>query len=267
MRTVGAVPFLNAKPLVDLFDRLGQSSPVDVLYAAPAKLPAMLDGSSADAILVSSIEALTREDARAAAGVSISSFGPVRSVRLFTKVPLPQIKYLALDERSMTSNALCRIILAEAHKSRPLCRHHRADLHAMLEEADAALLIGDMGMQPAPSGVSVLDLGEAWTNMTGLPFVWALWVGEYRLDVSLARWLVRAREEGEARLSEIAAVHAAQAGLTNRVAEAYLRHAVQYGMDAKKKEALALFCELALEHDLAREADLPRFVEAEPQVA
>lgn len=184
--TVGSVPYVNAIPLVLDFERWGEASPVRVVYDVPSRLPVKLDSGEVDAILVSSFDALTVPCRRVAAGVCIGSRGAVKSVRLFSKVPFDQIQTLALDQSSMTSNALAQIVLAEAFGVRPETTRHAPSLETMLAETDACVIIGDAGMEASGEGLHVLDLGSAWHELTGKPFVWAAWVGGERLTPELA---------------------------------------------------------------------------------
>lgn len=170
---VGCVPYVNARPLVACFDQPNEF--VEVVYDVPSKLPALLDSGEVDAILVSSIEYLRRDDLVIAADVGIMSNGPVASVRMLSKVPLEKIESLALDQSSMTSNMLAQIILAEKGV-RPRLVTMEPNLTAMLAECDACVLIGDKGLEADGSGLVDVDLGAAWTEMTGEPFVWALWL-------------------------------------------------------------------------------------------
>lgn len=190
---LGCVPYVNARPLVYWLESLGDASPVEVVYQVPSRLPALLDEGSADAVLVSSYEAYARLGARIAEGVCIASDGAVESVRLFSKVPLEAIQTLALDASSLTSNRLAQILLAERYGLKPEVKTLAPSLSEMLAEADACVLIGDIGMSASGEGLHVLDLGEAWTAHTGLPFVWALWVGGERLTPELAGLLNAAR--------------------------------------------------------------------------
>src|SRR5207249_3374598 len=102
MRTIlGCVPYVNAKPLISRF-HYGGSTEIEVLYDIPSRLPALLDSGNACAVLASSYEALATPGRSFAEGVSISTFGPAESVKLFSKVLPREIRSVALDESSMT---------------------------------------------------------------------------------------------------------------------------------------------------------------------
>lgn len=190
---VGSVPYVNARPLVSYFEEAPDRFPVRVIYEVPSRLPALLDSGGADVVLASSIDALLTPDRRIAANLCIATRGPVSSVRLFSKKPPKEIQSLALDLSSMTSNALAGIVLEERYGVRPESSPEPPDLGAMLRKHDACVLIGDIGMRAGAEGLHVLDLGQEWTSMTGLPFVWALWIGGERLDEKLAGYLSAAR--------------------------------------------------------------------------
>jgi len=185
--TLGSVPYVNAIPLTSPF--AADDSPVKVLFDVPSRLPALLESGEADAILVSSVDALRVPGRRMAVGVCIGTDGPVKSVRLFSKVPFNQIESLALDAASMTSNRLARILLDELYSVRPAILTLEPDLENMLDQADACVLIGDIGMTSSGSELHVMDMGEAWTHLTGKPFVWAAWIGGGHLTPELAGYL------------------------------------------------------------------------------
>lgn len=184
---VGCVPYVNAIPLVIAFDE--ERAPVRVVYDVPSKLPALLEAGEAEAILVSSVDALRVPRRRMVGGVCIGTRGAVKSVRVFSKVAPEQIRTLALDASSMTSNRLAQIVLRETYGVRPEVTTQPPALDPMLEEADACVLIGDIGMVAQGEGLTVLDLGEEWFRLTGLPFVWAAWIGTDRLSAELAEHL------------------------------------------------------------------------------
>jgi chorismate dehydratase len=187
--TVGCVPYVNAIPLVMGFVDSGDASPVKVLYDVPSRLPELLNSGEAQVILVSSIDAFRSPGRRMATGVCIGSDGPVKSVRLFSKVPPSEIRTLALDQASLTSNRLAQLILASRYGCRPSLVSLPPDLRSMLAVADACVLIGDIGMAADETGLHVLDLGLEWQLLTGKPFVWAAWIGGEGLTPALSRLL------------------------------------------------------------------------------
>ena len=92
-----------------------------------------------------------------APGVAVACDGPVRSVRLFSQVPMAKIRRVALDTSSLTSVTLTRLLLEERFGLTPDYTPMAPDLGTMLEEHDAALLIGDRGYRDYDAGLLVLD--------------------------------------------------------------------------------------------------------------
>lgn len=257
--TVGCVPYLNAKPLVRRFRDLGDRSPVHVVYDVPSRLPALLQDGLVQAILVSSIEAL-RTPFRVADGVAIASRGEVRSVRLFSKVPFADIDTLALDPSSMTTNALAQIVLADAYDAKPAVKTFASDLDTMLRQCDAGILIGDAGMRQSSNGLHVLDLGQAWSDLTGLPFVWAVWLGGESLTPELAGLLRHAARWGRQHLEEIVPGAAEETGFSLAEARTYLAEVMDYDLGPEHKAGLAEFGRRLMARRLLAKVDEPEWV-------
>lgn len=237
---VGSVPYVNAIPLTLAFE--AEDSPVKVIYEVPSRLPFLLESGEAQAILVSSVDALRHPDRNMAAGVCIGSNGPVESVRLFSKVPFRGIETLALDASSMTSNRLAQVLLYELHHIRPRTITMAPDLDAMLTRADACVLIGDIGMTAPSDDLIVLDLGEAWTDYTGKPFVWAAWIGGKDLTPELAD-LLREGAEG-ADMERCIDLASKRPGWKRQMAEHYFRQTMMYKMGFAQIDGLREFAKL-----------------------
>ncbi|MBX3118577.1 MAG: menaquinone biosynthesis protein [Fimbriimonadaceae bacterium] len=263
MYTVGCVPYLNAKPLVWAFKHAGESSPVKVLFDVPSKLPKMLDDGTASAILVSSIEALRMPGARITDGVSISSYADVMSVRIFSKVEPQEIKSLALDQSSMTSNALAQIVLAENYDVHPEVEPMPPSLPEMLKKHDAGLLIGDNGMRQPTGEYHIIDLGAEWRALTGLPFVWAVWLGRGGMTGALSGHLFAAMQEGLVRMSEIVPEAAEETSFPLEIAEHYLTNVMDFELGDDHLSGLEAFRQLLMKHKILKASQLPEVITAE----
>ena len=239
--TIGCVPFVNARPLVAWFDSLGLESPVRVVYEIPSLLPQMLDEGRADAVLASSFDALVTPGRRIAEGVCIGSYGKAESVKLFSKVPFSEIGSLALDQSSMTSNHLAQIVLIETYGAQPSVEVAKPNLDAMLESHDAAVLIGDIGMTTKGDGRHVLDLGEAWTAMTGLPFVWAAWIGGEGLTSELATLLHEAERWSNEHIQDVIDQATEASGWDRNACARYLTRTMLYPMGEREIAGLRAF--------------------------
>jgi chorismate dehydratase len=261
--TVGSVPYLNAKPLVRAFEVWGDESPVDVVYNVPAKLPALLAQGAVQAIMVSSIEALRHPGARLAAGVCVGSQQEVMSVRVFSKVPPGQIKTLALDQSSMTSNGLAQIVLREAYGASPVAEPLPPNLGDMLSDHDACVLIGDNGMRERGEGLHILDLGLEWYKLKNLPFVWAAWLGNESLTPELVRHLAEAERWGQANIDRIIAEAPAPTGIPLELCDVYFRRVMHYPMHEKELEGLHEFGRSLKRHGFLTDLHFPTIVPAD----
>src|SRR4051812_16715465 len=205
---VGAVSYFNASPL---YYRLDEFAPgVRLEMDVPSRLADRLAAGELDVALIPSVEYL-RGAARGyevLPGFAIAARGPVRSVKLFSRVPWARVERLALDAGSRTSQALARVWLDAEHGVRPaVIEPLPMGLPVLESEADAVLVIGDRAMKvPEAPFLAVVDLAEAWNRMTGLPFVFAFWVTREGLDLGdLGAVLARCRSEGLEHAGEIAA--------------------------------------------------------------
>ncbi len=237
---VGCVSYVNATPLIWWFNHLGDNSPVEVVFDVPSKLPGLLESGEVQAILVSSIDSILHPNRRVLSNVCIGSNGPVESVRLFSRVPFPEIKTLALDASSMTSNRLAQIILHEKYNINPQTVTMAPDGESMLAQCDACVLIGDIGMTAQLPGSRIIDLGEAWTDLTGLPFVWALWtsnVAQSELSSLLDESYLYASQNWEAVLD----LAQTRVNWPREIIHHYFSRCVHFPLDSEAKQGLALF--------------------------
>ncbi len=241
---IGSVPYLNEKPLTRWFSHTdeGRASGIEVVYAVPSQLARMLESGKIAAALVSSFEYFRTPGYVIAPNVSISGQGDIESVRAFAKVPWRKIESLALDTSSLTSVALLKILLAEQLDSYPAFLHAAPDLDSMLAMADACLLIGDKGMLAEGDGLNVLDLGRAWRHLTGLPFVYAVWLGKpENITPHLIHALATAKAWGLTQIEAIATEEAVRIGTSVRQCRHYLTDVMDYNLDEEHQEALATF--------------------------
>lgn len=175
---LGVVNFLNTKPLVYAIEKNKLQHNFELIYDIPSQIAVKLLNKEIDAGLVPSIHyAKYSVKYRIVPEICIASRGAVNSIRLYFRKDLKDIKTVAVDISSMTSVVLARIILSEKYDITPKFVAMRPNLVEMLSQADAALLIGDNALFEETEYESYIDLGDEWDDLTGLPFVYALWVG------------------------------------------------------------------------------------------
>jgi len=169
---LGAVSYLNAQPLIH---GLEQEPGLRLQQDVPSRVAERLHAGELDLGMIPSIEYAFGEYA-IVPGIAVGSRGPVRSVLLYHSRPLEDVRRVALDTSSRTSVALLKILFSERLGRDPEYVPMAPGLEDMLATADAALLIGDPALDQR-THVPRLDVGEEWTRLTGLPFVYAFWAG------------------------------------------------------------------------------------------
>ena len=218
----------------------------------PSRLATELSGGELDVGLISSIQYFRAGSVDIISDACIASFGPVRSVKVLGRVPPEEVRTLALDAGSRSSVVLGRILFAELLGSHP--KTESFPLGTPLEEAraDAVLLIGDRAMRPTPeSFVFEWDLGSKWKDLTGLPFVFALWIGSKEAaSVELAELFSAVRDHGVDHLEEIAETEARNLGFDREFCLRYLREHLRFRLGDAERAGLERFRELADKHGL-----------------
>ncbi len=260
---VSAVSYLNTRPLVHGIERLPRFT---VRYDIPADCARLLHEHDVDIGLIPSIEYLRGGPYRIVPDLAIASRGPVASVAIFSTRPMRDVQSIALDTSSRTSVALTRVLCARWFKTNPRLESHGPDLTDMLSRCDAALIIGDNALFQAPasghpSPLEKVDLGEEWTRMTGLPFVYAFWAGRPgALTAEDVAALQRARDEGIAVPEQLAREFLKDYTTEQQeIGGRYLRHNIKYHLGEDERAALEAFYRYAAEAGVVPEAKAPAF--------
>lgn len=248
---IGAVSYLNSRPLVVGLAQLAPDA--RIVVDLPSRLADGLGRGRLDVALVPSIEYFRNPGCTVVSDACVACHGPVKSVKLYSRVEAPAIRTLALDEGSRTSAALARILLKERYGLEP--RLTALPIGAAADEAgaDAVVLIGDRAIRAADDGfAAVWDLGEEWRRWTGLPFVFAMWTARPGVDLGrMDRILGQARDEGVRRIPEIARQAAPEVGISEAECLCYLRDHLAFELGPRERLGLATYYELAVRHGLA----------------
>ncbi len=258
--TIGCVSYLNAKPLIHgVEDELTR-----VEYAVPSALLDGLLGGRFDLALCPVMDAIRHADELEIVPVGgIGCAGPTFTVRLFSRVPIDQVERVFLDTDSHTSVELVRIILREQFGRTPDWIDH--DFARPLPNgAQAALLIGDKVVTRPPDANDFpheLDLGEAWHELTGLPFVFAVWMTRPGTELDeLPETLTEKLERNLRNLDEIVAAYAAAHAWPRGLARAYLGDILRFRIGEAEREAIRRFAGLVT-HAAPAAGPMPAFRE------
>ncbi len=258
---LGVVQFLNTKPLVHAFEAGLIEHPFELIYDVPSECARKLHAGETDVALIPAIEiGRGPEPYSVVKGVGIGSVGPVNSVFLVLNKDPENVGSVALDTSSRSSVALTRILFEKKFGTSPQTFDHAPDVDGMLAVADAAVLIGDIALELDRTRYRVLDLGQVWTEWTGLPFVYACWTGRVNaISRGEQDLLVAAKSEGIGRIAEIAAAYAEGRPFLPAFYAAYLTESIQFDFGAAELEGMRCFFSYAAELGLIDEAPDIRF--------
>jgi chorismate dehydratase len=246
---IGSVPYLNAVPLTRGIES-------ELLFAPPSKLAELLRRGELDAALVSITEVLFHDSYDVLDGISIASLGEVYSVLLAHKKPLEKATEIFCDTASLTGLNLMKVLLAERNifpEFKPLEDYKRA------KEKDFVLLIGNpaIDFQRASHEHEIFDLGAEWTEMTKLPFVYAVWALRRGIENrELRRELREAKNFG---IDTMDAIIETREEYDEDFRRDYFEWNIHFHLASDEKRGIDKFCELLKKHKLGQ-VHPPKFV-------
>jgi chorismate dehydratase len=257
------------------FEQGSAASQFEVSYTLPSACARELAAGTADIGIIPAAAYTHIPGLQILPGVAIASRRAVRSILLVSKLPIEQIRTLALDTSSMTSVALTRIIFEKWLGGGRTFTPMAPNLEQMLAQNDAALLIGDPALQVNRSRYLTLDLAEEWIRYTGKPFVFAFWavrgdaLREAASSLDLTAVFQDSRDHG-LRLENLAQIcrdWAPRLGLSEGDVRTYLTENIHYQLDPGCLEGLRLFYRYGAELGVLPSAPELRFVETAKAVA
>jgi chorismate dehydratase len=260
---IAAIRFLNPAPLMwdfehpPLNEKLSQRYRIDMML--PSECADKLESGAADIGLVP-IAALARNPSlRILPGCTIASKGSVRSLLLVrrAKQDLQAIRTVAADRASRTTIAYTRILLKKWGNSSAEFVQMTADLDAMLEQTDAAVVIGDPALMALEeqanrferTGEELIyhDLAAEWKTMTGLPYISAIWAAHAGVDSAVAEDFIRSRDHGLANIDALVTEWARKIPLRAETIRTYLTENIHYVLDEECIEGMRGFFRMAAE--------------------
>ena len=246
----GWIHFTNVAPILD---SLALPLGVSAITGVPTEMNDALLSGRVDIANISAVEFIRHADVlEALPDFSVAVLGPVYSVNLFHTRPLAALRRVALTSQSAMSVALLEVLLRERGLSPALERAEGTAEDLLAAGFDGVLRIGDSALRewygvvgPLTSettmtslphtarGITVTDLAEEWFELTGHPFVFAVWA--YHRDnpppPALIRAMREARREGIGHLAEVAGRHARKLGLPERVVRYHLEAPDRLGLE------------------------------------
>ena len=234
---VGAVSYLNTKPLIFGVKRSGLMDRIDLIEDYPAKIAAMLLNDEIDVGLIPVAVIPLLKQHYIVTDYCIGAEGEVASVALFSEVPMEQIDKVVLDYQSKTSVSLAKILLKEYWKKEVVFEDAKEDFLQHINGTTAAVVIGDRALQLANHSKYVYDLALAWKSFTGLPFVFAAWIANKPLNEDFLDAFNRANAYGVKHIDEVLNENSFAAYDLKK----YYTKNISFELTQEKREALKKF--------------------------
>lgn len=268
---ISIVQYLNTAPLVWGFTHGPLQGKYDLSFTVPSQCAEALRTGAADIAIIPAIEYQRIPGLVVLPDLAIASKHRVRSLLLIAKKPIEQVRRIALDRSSRSTQALTRILCAEHWKITPEFTEAEPALDVMLRDADAALLIGDPALRLSVAiesaegvaageqvsagssigfagarSVHVYDIVEQWRRMTNLPAVLAVWAGHRNLlTPEVVGDFAAARDFGVAHIMEISTTASREMQLPPAVLTHYLRQNIDFSLGEENCRGLELYFRLA----------------------
>jgi chorismate dehydratase len=217
--------------------RSGLMNRIDLIEDYPSKIASMLLNDEIDVGLIPVAVIPLLKEHYIVTDFCIGTEGEVASVALFSDVPIEEIKKVVLDYQSRTSVRLAQILLKNHWKKTVVFEEATADFIDHIAGTTAAVVIGDRALQLTHHSKYIYDLGSAWKNYTGLPFVFAAWVANKQLDADFIDAFNRANGYGIKHLDEVLQENT----FPDYDLRKYYTQNISYELTAQKREALQKF--------------------------
>jgi chorismate dehydratase len=234
---IGAVSYLNTKPLIYGFEIGMMNEEVDLLINYPSKIAAMLLSDEIDVGLIPVAVIPQMKGHYIISNYCIGSEGEVASVCLFSQVPLYDIKTILLDYQSHTSVALLKVLIKEYWKLDVIFQNTSNGYESEIFGTTAGLIIGDRALTQRKKSRFIFDLGEEWKNFTGLPFVFAAWISNKKLDENFIKEFNETNKFGLNNLEKVVKANPFEVFDLHT----YYTECISFDLNENKKNGLQLF--------------------------
>jgi len=266
---ISAISYLNTAPLMWDFEHEPAIPDFEISYTVPSQCAAELAAGTADIGIIPAAAYATIPNLMIVPGVAIASKQPVRSILLVSRMPMDEIKTIALDNSSLTSVALTRVLFEKFWGGQRRFTSSAPQLESMLAGNDAALLIGDPALQVDRAKYRTWDLAGEWSRFTGKPFVFAFWAVRQevlsRSSLDLCAVFNKSRDHGlePNHVAQIVHAWSSKLGISEQTARDYLTDSIHFHLDDDCLDGLRLFYAYAHRYGILPAIPRLSFVEAQ----
>ena len=235
---VGIVSYLNTKPLLYGLQKPPLIRQIELVENHPAHLASMLQRDEIDLGLIPVAALPQFEKYFIVSDYCIGTEGEIASVGLFSEVPMNEIKKVYLDYQSRSSVALLKWLMKEywgIHSE--IVQAEDESYRDEIKGTTAGLVIGNRAFEQRRISTFIYDLGSEWKKITGLPFVFAVWVSKKKLPDVFVAVFNKANAEGFGHIDEIVS----QTPYELFDLKKYYTLHVSYLLNEKKKKGMELF--------------------------
>ena len=236
---IGAVSYLNTKPLLFGLKRSGLMDKIDLIEDYPAHVAQMLLNNTIDIGLVPVAIIPQLKEAHVVTDFCIGAEKEVASVCLFSEVSIENIETVILDYQSKTSVNLAKVLLKEFWKKEVVFKEASEHFRNEIKGTTAAVVIGDRAFEQRNISAYVYDLAAAWKQYTGLPFVFAAWIANKPIDPLFVDAFNHANAYGLRHLEEVVVENP----YTEYDLKKYYTTNISYQLTDAKRQGLSLFLE------------------------
>lgn len=234
---VGSVSYLNALPLLYGFRQGMMNDKVDLVLDYPSAIAADLVSGKIDVGLVPVAIIPELKEHYIVSDFGIGCNGEVATVCLFSDVPIEEIQEIMLDYQSRSSVALLKILLKQHWKINPRLIPAFPGYESRITAQTAGLVIGDRAFIQRKNSRYIFDLGQAWKDVTGLPFLFAAWIANRKLPPDFISAFNEVNKFGLSHLPDLVA----EINYPHYDLYRYFTENIDYGIDEYKMEALKIY--------------------------
>ena len=240
MLKISAVSYLNTIPFIHGLKQSDLIKTIDLQLDYPSICADKLINGTVDLALVPVVAILKLKEAYIISDYCIGANGAVDTVCLYSDVPIEKIESIALDYQSRTSVALLKLLLKDYRRLNPILINEEVGFEDKIKGKHAALVIGDRAFAMNDKHKFIYDLSAIWTEMTGLPFVFAAWVSNSQLSQDFINAFNKALEKGLTNIDRALAFEV-DSYPNCKNPEDYLNNKISYILDSEKKKGMELF--------------------------